>query len=499
MPIQFPDFQRINFDEANPFLVGAERGTKLTQSMLQFPQDLQSKMLANQIAQVQAKYAEPNAAAALKTAQQHNEYDPRVWESEIGLRGAQAGLAGSEAKKNRFLVENPQYLSPEGMLITKAIEQQAQAAQQQAQMQQQQLQQSQQQANAAPNMNLGNMGTPGAANNIGMGGGANTQAGVANSLQQIKATPGQVPQPQGQQYSPAQYSPDALAFNAPNMPSPTGNPGLDTLYYKKFGMSPVVQVQLDLAKAQADKYQSENVERNKDFNSQSVFANESTLNAHKFLDALDRSSSLERGYLGGKSPAVTDAAQEMDTYGANMAAAATKLFQGTNAVHAADIELQQMAKPSRKQNADVSFDLAQGVIAKNDRMKERQQFYAFGTQLGIRPEVMDSMWNKYETERPYLNTDTKMPNDAFKGTWKDYLNPEAVNAYAQGKDYSQPDQKNLENANFNKDDLKNIKSWARKNHMDSKDFEKKNLYKIAKNEGITLAQLKLELAKMGAL
>lgn len=485
MAIQFPDFQRISFDEANPLLKGMDFGQKFTQNLLQFPQDLQQKILANEIAKVQAKYAEPNAQASLKTAQQHNQYDPRIWESEIGLRGSQAGLSDSEAAKNRFLTKNPQYISPEGMLMTQAIEQQQKMAQQ---MQQQQ----QQPPTIQMPQNLVNQ----------MQGGGQSPASTIGNSSPGAAQNGQQPQlgnPQGAQYSQTQYHPDAMAFNPPSLQSPTGNPALDNLYYKKFGMSPVVQTQMDLSKAQAEKYQQQNIERNKEFNNQSVFANESTLNAHKFLDALDRSSSLERGYLGGKSPAVTNAAQEMETYGANMAAAATKLFQGDNAVHAADIELQQMAKPNRKQNADVSFDLAQGVIAKNDRLKEKQQFYSQGTQLGLKPEIMDSMWNKYETDRPYIDADTKMPNDAYKGSFRDYLNPEAVNEFLQGKDYMFPNQKVLENANWKPKDLTQIKTWAKKNNLDPKDFSKKNLYKLAKSEHITLAQLKQELRARGAI
>jgi hypothetical protein len=92
-----------------------------------------------------------------------------------------------------------------------------------------------------------------------------------------------------------------------------------------------------------------------------------------------------------------------------------------------------------------------------------------------------------------------MPNDAFKGTWRDYLHPEAVNAYSQGKDFTPANQKQLSQANFNNDDIKSLKTFARKNHLDSKDFEKKNLYKLAKNEGKTLSQLKAELVNMGVL
>lgn len=497
MAIQFPDFQRISFDEANPLLTGMSKGQNLMQNLLQFPQDLQSKILANEIAKVQAKYAEPNAQASLTTAQQHNQYDPRVWESEIGLRGQQGQLAGSEAAKNRFLTKNPQYISPEGMLITQAIEQQQKAAQQQSQQSQQPQQPP---VIQMPQNIVGQMGGGQASPASSIG---NSSPNAAPNGQQPQA-PGQgqgqqLPQPQGAQYSQSQYNPNALAFNPPQLQSPTGNPSLDNMYYKKFGMSPIAQVQLDLSKAQSEKYQQQNIDRNKEFNNQSVFANESTLNAHKFLDALERSSSLERGVAGGRAPAATNAAQEMDTYGANMAAAATKLFQGDNAVHASDIELQQMAKPSRKQNEDVSFDLAQGVIAKNDRLKEKQQYYATGTQLGLKPEIMDSMWNKYETERPYISSDTKMPNDAYKGTWRDYLNPEAINEFLQGKDYLFPNQKPLENANWTPKDLKEVKAWAKKNNLDPKDFDKKKLYKLAKSEKLSLAQLKQELHGMGAL
>lgn len=509
MAIQFPDFQRISFDEANPLMKGMSQGQQFMQNLLQFPQELQSKILANEIAKVQAKYAEPNAQASLTTAQQHNQFDPRIWESEIGLRGAQAGklgeetkwygreagariglqgeqagLANSEAQKNRFLTKNPQYISPEGMMMTQAIEQQQRAAQQQSPQGQGQQQ--------PPIIQM----PPNVVASLQGGGQASPASTIGNS------SPGQqsqMPHPNGAQYSQTQYNPDALAFNPPSLQSPTGNPALDNLYYKKFGMSPVVQAQLDLSKAQAEKYQQQNTERNKEFNNQSVFANESTLNAHKFLDALDRSYAAERGAVGGRVPAITNAAMDMEAASNSMAGINAQLFQGGNAVHQSDIELAQMSKANRAQNKDVSFDLAQGTIAKNDRMKEKQQFYATGTQLKLKPEIMDAMWNKYETDRPYFNTDTHMPNDAYKGTWRDYLNPEAVNEFLQGKDYMFPNQKVLENSNWKPKDLTQIKTWAKKNNLDPKDFSKKNLYKLAKSEKITLAQLKQELRARGAI
>lgn len=101
MPIQFPDYQRISFDEANPFLTGVGRGQSLAQSFMQFPQDLQNKILANQISKVQAQYAEPMAKEGLTKAQQANLWNPKLWQSEIGLRGAQSGEATAGAGLKR--------------------------------------------------------------------------------------------------------------------------------------------------------------------------------------------------------------------------------------------------------------------------------------------------------------------------------------------------------------------------------------------------------------
>lgn len=479
MPIQFPDFKRISFDEANPALVGAERGQKFMQNIMQFPQDLQAKILANKIAEVKANYAKPMAQQELTKAIQENQYNPKIWESEIGLRGSQSGLAEATAANTRFLTKNPAFINPDAALFTQA----------------------QQWRGSGNGMNMPPVSTDvsGGATEFGAVNQASPQEvqNIADNGNRMNGMNGINP-PQ-KHYSQSQYHPDAMAFNPPNLPSPTGNPLKDNMYYKRYGMSPVDQARLDLAKSQAEKYQTENIDRNKEMGSQAVFANESVLNAYKFLDALKRSTSLERGVVGGNTAAVSDAAQEMDTSGANMAAAATKLFQGKNAVHQSDIALQHEAKPNRKQNQDVSFDLAHGVIAKGDRMKEQEQFYARGTQLGLRTDLLDAMWNKYETDRPYIDPETKMPNDAYKGTWQDYLHPEVVNSFLAGKTYNIPDQKKLEKENWTTSDLKKIKEWAKANGKNPKDVDKKTLFRLAQNHKTTLSEVKKEFIKNGIL
>ena len=491
MAIQFPQFNRISFDEANPFLTGMQK-----------TQDLRTALINNQINQAKAQYALPMAEQDLQKAKLINEFYPQLQKSLIGLQGAEAGLAGSEASKNQFMTANPQYISPEGALMTLALNKQRGVSGGGSY------------STSQPTIQPGLQGqaTQGIGDSSGYSYDKNGNNIVAspqevndilnrhsqsNTVSQLSSSIANAQQNQGQPLQ-SQYSPDAFAFNPPNLPSPTGNQTADNMYFKHYGMSPVVQAQLELSKTQAQKYQDQNIERNKQFNNEAQFANQSTIDAHKFLDALDRSTSLERGAIGGKGPAVRDAAQEMDAYGNNMAASATKLFDEGRAVHKSDIELQQSAKPNRKQNKDVSFDLAQGVIAKNDRLKERQQFYAQGTQLGLKPEIMDAMFNRFETERPYIDPITKIPNDSYKGTSKDYLKPEAVNAFLNGSTYNPANQKSLDDQNWTAKDLKAVTKWAKDHNVDPAGYSKQQLFKIAQNEKIPMSKLKMEFRKMGA-
>lgn len=487
MAISFPDFKRISFDEANPHLVGMRKA-----------QELQAKILANQIASVNAKYADPKAYQALQKSILENKwYSPKM-QSDIGLQGAQANLAGAHAGKERFLTNNPEYINPAGMYIQQAMEHQGRQGGQGG---------GAQGGGYAPQSGGQAGGQPGAgqAGGYPQDAGSNPeQNGIAEysspAVREGQSAPVGAPnEAQQSGYSPTQYDPNAMAYNPPNLQSPTGNPNLDTGYYKTIGMNPIEQAKMELAKSQAEKYQTDLMDRNKVLGSQAVFANDSTLNAHKFLDAIDRTSAMERGPLGSKTPGLSDAAQEADANSAGMVSAAAKLFQGDNAVHKSDIELQKIAKTGRHLNKEVAFDLAQGVIAKNDRLKEQQMFYAKGASMKLKPEILDAMWNKFETDRPYINTDTYLPNDAYKGTSSDYLKPEVVNAYLAGREYFIPDQKQLEMSNWNKDDIKQINKWAQKKGIHKDEVDKFNLYKMARAEGKSFSEFKSELIKKGVL
>lgn len=123
MPLQFPDFQRIGFDEANPWLQGAARGQKLMQSGMMFPQDLQSKILANQIAQVQAKYIEPITQAELQKSQLLNKWYGKDMASQLDLRSAQSKNLGAEAQKTNYLLQHPGFMGGDETKSLEALKQ----------------------------------------------------------------------------------------------------------------------------------------------------------------------------------------------------------------------------------------------------------------------------------------------------------------------------------------------------------------------------------------
>lgn len=463
MAFTMPNYPMLTPEQANPYHAAIQTAL---QQMQQVPK---------------AVYAAPMSKQALQKAIQENQWNPKIWQSEIGLRGAQAGLAGQQAQMQQFLRGNPQYISPAGMLISQALR------------------------------NGGQMQGGGAPAGMG-GGGGNPPAGMGAQPSQGAPQGGQDQGQGGQppmQQQPQQgaqggqqgegYDPAAYAYTPPNLGSPTGNSSLDPFYYKTFGMSPLVQAQLDLQKQQAQKYMDVSIDRNNEFNQQATAANESSMQANNFLSALDQVSSAQIGPYAGRTTAVQDAAQKLEKSHARLTESAARMFKPGQAIHDSDLALENLATPSRLQNREVSADLAHGIIAKNDRLKERQMFYAAGTTQGIKPQVLDAMWNKYETERPYINTDTYMPNDAYKGTWKDYLAPQAVNTYLRGQNYTPSDQKILDAMNWKDSDLKSLRNWALKNGKNPHEFDKKNLYAKARKYGMSLSQIKMKLMSGGAL
>ncbi len=464
MPVQPINFAGIP-PQGNPI---AKNLVAALQNAMMFPQDLKSKQLQNMIDEAKAKYADPMAQADLKTKQQHNAYDPRIWDSEIGLRGSQSRHLGTEADLNNYKLNNPAYINPEASLIQAALDRQKQLqSQPQYQPQPQPMQGS---GGASPQPQMSPM--------------QQMASNVSNSLQsQAPSSMGGAPSQSSTDQGNDSINPNALIFNPPQLSSPTGSSELDNIYFKKFGMAPVQQAQLELSQTQATENKKQNLEALKDMREQLPAFNQATIDSEKFIDVLDKISSGKMGPIIGRfTPNIGKEAQQLEAIGANLVASASQAFQRSGHVNESDVKLQQMAKPGIHQDKEVAFDLAHGMLAKSGRMKEKQAFYTAGTNMGVKAEVLDAMWNNFETQRPYVDTQTGFPNYAYKGSWKDYLNPRAINAAVEGKDYVPKNQTMLEAMNFNKDDLRELKANG---------YTKQDLYKTMKETKKSMPQLKM--------
>jgi hypothetical protein len=84
-----PQFSPLSFEQANPLLAGLMQGQKFGQSMQRFPLEQEQMKLINAIKQVEAQYAPEMAKGNLLKLNQENQYNPRLWESQIGYQGAQ--------------------------------------------------------------------------------------------------------------------------------------------------------------------------------------------------------------------------------------------------------------------------------------------------------------------------------------------------------------------------------------------------------------------------
>lgn len=124
MAIQLPNFQRISFQEANPFLSGLISGQQIGQNFLNFPLSYKNQQLNNQILASKAKYASPMEAARLayqqaatpnleaQTALTNKEVDwsdPKM-RSLLALQAAQSSNLNSETQRKQWELQHPGYM-----------------------------------------------------------------------------------------------------------------------------------------------------------------------------------------------------------------------------------------------------------------------------------------------------------------------------------------------------------------------------------------------------
>jgi hypothetical protein len=110
MPISPMYVQPLSFQQANPGLMGAQMGSDLVSSAFQNQiRNLQAQQMAMQNQVLPQTLQEQLQRLQLGNQAQGitNQYLPQTLQSENTLRGAQAGLMGTESQKNQFQINNP--------------------------------------------------------------------------------------------------------------------------------------------------------------------------------------------------------------------------------------------------------------------------------------------------------------------------------------------------------------------------------------------------------
>lgn len=401
MPIQFPDIQRINFDEANPWLMGAQRGQQFMQSAAQFPQDLQAKMLANQIAQVQAQYAQPMAQQSLQAAILQNQWNPKIWQSEIGLRGAQSGLAGAQSGLAQ---------SETGMNLLKL--------------------------NYLKQRVFGNQGG-------GMNGGANPASNSSALNIPTSGGQGQSGQAPG---APAQGGNQAMGQGggqpAPSnsmygidLPSPSNNDIANSMLLGMDTFSPVrdnAKLQIQDQYKQYQKGLAESIQNaNASIGMSQALA--------KFNDAMNRSSykgarfgSLpSSGFSTAFIPGDLTAEQDADRSALQMlpeAISSLKDAMGTARFSNLDMNMATKMKFDRTMEDSTRNMMTSWVNGVNDRMKEYSQFLTTmsNPQMGATKQEADMLWSQYQNDFPLISSDGKSFQGGNLGNWPLFTTPRAI-------------------------------------------------------------------------
>lgn len=408
MPIQFPDFQRISFNEANPSLVGAERGQKLMQNFMQFPQDLRAKILANQIAQVQAKYAEPMAQGNLTKLNLENEWAPKLNQATIGLQGAQSGLAGAQTKN----------------------------------------------VNAEAEMNnlklhyLQQMLGGGSASQTPTAGGGSGNSGQSQEFGAVnQASPGMVEdianngnsayrngsQPAPQQQAPA---PQSNAVYGIDTPMPSKN---DITNKMLLGMDTFTPKMENAKAQQQEQYKSYQATVASSIQEASTAQKMNQIMA-MFNNAMDKArykgptfgNAPSSGWATAFMPGDLSAEQIADTQVANlMPGAITDLkdAMGTGKFSNLDMMAASKMKLGRTMSDETRQNQTAWLNGVNERMKERAKFYStLNSDPRNAPQkaTADMAWQEYQNNFPLVGDDGQTFNGSNLGNWPLYTTPKAI-------------------------------------------------------------------------
>jgi hypothetical protein len=392
-------------------------GQQFGQSQRMFPEKLQEAQLLNALKQVQAKYAEPMAQQNLLKAQQYNEmYKPDI-QSQIGLRGAQAGKLGKETE----------WYDREA--AAKIAEQQALAGMHGADAQKTAL------IVNELKKRLGQQGQD-------IGG----QAAQGQAAQGQAQAQSQVPSSSTAQQTSSMYGIDTPAL--------TNDDIINKMVFGTDTYQPKIE---NAKKQQEDQYNTFNKKLLTSVKGANA-ANNLDQAISVFNNAMDRST-----YKGSRLGNVPSSGwltppfsnmspeQEADRASAQMlpdAIATLKASMG--AAQFSNLDMMQAGKMKfdRTMDDDARQLQTKWVNAVNSRSKEEAKFYQVlsDPHMGVTAQQADMLWRSYQDNMPLIGKDSK-GNDTVNfdnlGNWPLYTTPKAINSIKSNGVYTpSPSEKN---------------------------------------------------------
>jgi hypothetical protein len=450
MAIPVQQFPILSFEQANPLLAGMQSANSIYSGLLQnqnqrnvnkyqpdmLAQQLQKLKYNNDILAPQAQYAPQMTQAELANKQaiaphmnaetglinQQSRYYGREAEARIGQMQASGELTRTqadflrktlpykiqEAKASTFTDPILHRLSELQYAQNGAID--PELLKQIGVGQPQGDQQGNQQINGLPN--------------IPMNGGSMNQDPLANALQQSMGANGLPPTPIN--------APKAFQGSALSNWALSGSP-----------YGPLQQMQMKSLEHQMVEEAKTGVHS---YNTVQTSASEAADQAvdmkrdvEKFNDAYSRLNTLERGPVAGKGPAVTGAAKDAEAASSKMLATYARMAQQGHITNT-DFELFKSLKLNREMTPDSVKTMSKFTNMMADRLQERPEFLNTARKLGLNAQEAQTLWTRYDNDRPIFDYKTKTPLTKNLSTWQSFLTPQKINDVREGKrepvDYS---------------------------------------------------------------
>lgn len=126
--------------------------------------------------------------------------------------------------------------------------------------------------------------------------------------------------------------------------------------------------------------------------------------------------------------------QDTDNASQNLAALRAKLIAGGRVTNY-EFQFVQNLKPNRAMTPQTAQMTSDFLSQRAKQMQEMPKFLEAAQQQGLDVRTAQNLWNMYRQQRPVYNFQTRTPYNQFIGSWRDYLNPDAVQAAQTGQSY----------------------------------------------------------------